>query len=260
MFWFSVVGTLLLLYLVALRCCLLIGPGAVFLLNSAVIYQSIAAKDLHAHAEAVLKPLERNDLKEARNKLSRIVGRDTDLLDECGITRGVVESVAESLTDGMIAPLFWATIGGAPGALVYRAANTLDSIVGHRTEAYESFGKASARIDDVLTWVPARLCATLFCFCKRENFLGTIRAEAADHASPNAGWTESAMAHVLGVRLGGDNFYDGKLVRGPIFHPAGRLPQVADIRRSLRWMWTVAGVGAGFLLAVSFCLNKLQSK
>ena len=259
-FWFSVVGTLLVLYVATRRLCLLVGPDAVSILDSLIIYQAIAARDLYCHAVAVLKPLIAQDLVEARKRLSWLVGRDTQCLDEPEVVRGVIESVAENLTDGIIAPLFWSVIGGAPGALVYRAANTLDSIVGHRTEAYQEFGKASARIDDCLNWVPARFCAILFCLCARENFLGTIRTEAAAHASPNAGWGESAMAQVLGVRLGGDNFYDGALVRGPVFNPSGRRVGIADIHSSLRWMWRVSAAGTGVLLLATFLINKMQSK
>jgi adenosylcobinamide-phosphate synthase len=258
-FWFCVVGTLMALYLNARRFCLLAGPGAVSVLDSIIIYQAIAAKDLHEHAEAVLQLLVRQDLVAARKRLSWLVGRDTQSLDESEISRAAIESVAENLTDGIIAPFFWSVVGGAPGALVYRAANTLDSIVGHRTAAYEKFGKASARIDDFLNWAPARISAILFCVCSGKN-LGIIRAEAACHASPNAGWGESAMAHALGVRLGGDNYYDGKLVRGPVFNPAGRPPWSGDIKKSLNWMWAISAAGIGlFLLATTF-INKLRSK
>jgi adenosylcobinamide-phosphate synthase len=259
-FWFSVIGTLLILYVAARRLCFLIGPAAVSILDSVVIYQVIAARDLHCHAEAVLKGLVAGDLVETRNRLSWLVGRDTQCLDEPEVIRGVIESVAENLTDGIVAPLFWSVIGGAPGALVYRTANTLDSMVGHRTDAYEEFGKASARIDDCLNWVPARLCAILFCLCAGRNFLGTIRTEAAGHASPNAGWGESAMAQVLGVRLGGNNFYDGMLVRGPVLNPTARRAGIADIPKALNWMWRITAAGAGVFLLATFFINRIQSK
>ena len=259
-FWFSAVGTLLVLYVFARRFCGLLGSGAEFVLDTAIIYQALAARDLHCHAEAVLRPLLCHDLVEARKRLSWLVGRDTQSLDESEIARGVIESVAESLTDGIVGPLVWSMIGGAPGALVYRAANTLDSMVGHRTELYEDFGKASARADDFLNWLPARFCAFLFCLCKRENLLATIHAEAGGHASPNAGWGESAMAHVLGVRLGGENFYDGDLVKGPVFNAAGRRAGNEDIQESLNWMWRISAAGAGIILVTTFLLNKLRSK
>jgi len=255
-FWFAVVGTVVILYLLVRRCSILIDPRAALLFDTVVIYQAIAAKDLHDHAEAVLESLVQQDLAGARDRLSWLVGRDTQSLDEAEIARAVIESVAESLTDGIIAPLFWSMIGGAPAALIYRAANTLDSMVGHRTYAYEKFGKASAYIDDFLNWAPARICGVLFCLGERKRLLGTIRAEAASHASPNAGWGESAMAHVLGVRLGGDNFYDGKLARGPVFNPAGHRPEVEDIRKSLKWMWRISAMGAGLILVIALSISK----
>ena len=132
-------------------------------------------------------------------------------------------------------------------------------MVGHRTDAYEKFGKASARIDDLLNWAPARICAILFCFCARKNLLRTISIEAAGHSSPNAGWGESAMAHALGVRLGGDNFYDGKLVRGPVFNPSGRRAAIGDVPRSLNWMWRISAASAGVILLTAFSIGKSKS-
>jgi adenosylcobinamide-phosphate synthase len=258
-FWFCVVGTLVTFYMLARRFCFLIGPGAVLFFDSIIIYQAIAARDLHSHAEAVLKLLIRQDLAGARNRLSLLVGRDTQSLDESEISRAAIESVAESMTDGIIAPLFWSVLFGAPGALVYRAANTLDSMVGHRTNSYEKFGKASARIDDFLNWAPARICALLFCLFGRKN-VGIIRVEAARHASPNAGWSESAMAHALGIRLGGDNYYDGRLVRGPVFNLSGRLASIGDIKKSLNWMWAISAAGISVFLLIAALRDKLRPK
>jgi adenosylcobinamide-phosphate synthase len=257
-FWGLVTGTILTFYAISYCLLAMFGSGATWLLNTLIIYQSIAAMDLHRHVQAVHKPLAAGDLVDARNRLAGIVGRDTQTLGEPEISRATIESVAESLTDGIVAPLFWSVIGGAPGALFYRTANTLDSMVGHRTDAYEKFGKASARIDDWLNWVPARICALLFCSFRPARRWNTIRREAEAHASPNAGWSESAMAYALGVRLGGDNYYDGQCVRGPVFNPAGRIAETADIQRSLTWMWRIAGACAGLLLAVSFWLNHLH--
>jgi adenosylcobinamide-phosphate synthase len=259
-FWGLVTGTILTFYAISYCLLAMFGSGATWLLNTLIIYQSIAAMDLHRHVQTVLRPLVAGDLVEARNRLAGIVGRDTQTLGEPEISRATIESVAESLTDGIVAPLFWSVIAGAPGALVYRTANTLDSMVGHRTDAYEKFGKVSARIDDWFNWVPARICALLFCLSRSARRWNTIRREAAAHASPNAGWSESAMAYALGVRLGGDNYYDGQCVRGPVFNPSGRTAETADIARSLTWMWRIAGACAGLLLAVSFCLNYLRSR
>ena len=149
-FWALVAGTMLAIYTAAHRVCSMLNPLATRALETFVIYQAIAARDLTRHVKAVIVPRASGDLAAARSRLAWIVGRDTEALGEPGISRAAIESVAESTTDAVIAPLFWSCVAGAPGALLYRAANTLDSMVGHRTEAYEKFGKASARIDDVL--------------------------------------------------------------------------------------------------------------
>jgi len=207
-----------------------------------VMYQTIAARDLHRHVREVIRPLSSGNLPLARQNLAMIVGRDTENLDETGITRAGIESAAESITDGILAPLFWALLAGAPGALLYRISNTLDSMVGHRDAKYERMGKVSARIDDLLSWIPARLTALMFWFWRPSLHLSVVVHEAGGHASPNAGWAESAMAHVLNVRLGGDNWYQGDRVTGPVFNPAGRAAQLPDLENALRWMWKTTGL------------------
>jgi adenosylcobinamide-phosphate synthase len=252
LFWFLVVGTTVGGYVAVRFVCSLINPILSSVLDILVIYQAIAAKDLHHHAKMVMQALVSGDLGMARARLSFMVGRDTRDLDASEISRATIESVAESLVDGMVAPLFWAVIGGAAGALIYRTANTLDSMVGHRTPAYERFGKASALIDDLLNWAPARLCALLICLFHVRTDLPKVWREAGAHASPNAGWPEAAMAYALGVRLGGTNFYDGVPIQGPIFNVSGRVAGVGDIKISLSRIWWVvlAAGGACLLLAL----------
>jgi adenosylcobinamide-phosphate synthase len=254
-FWGMAAGTMFAGYTIVYWFCARL--GATWLLNTLLIYQAIAAKDLHRHVRAVFQPLAAGNLAEARGRLAWIVGRDTETLNETEISRAAIESVAESLTDAIVAPLFWSLIAGGPGALIYRTANTLDSMVGHRTDAYEKFGKASARIDDLLNWVPARICALFLCFFHSARRWGAICREAASHASPNAGWSEAAMAYALGVRLGGDNYYEGRCIRGPVFNPSGRAAGTVDIANSLTWMWRVAGACAGFFLLISFFLSRI---
>jgi adenosylcobinamide-phosphate synthase len=258
-FWGLVTGTIFVGYTISYFLSARLGRTATWLLNTLIIYQSIAATDLHRHARAVFRPLATGDLPEARRRLAWIVGRDTETLSGPEISRATIESVAESLNDAIVAPLFWSVIAGGPGALVYRTANTLDSMVGHRTEVYERFGKASARIDDFLNWIPARICAFFFCFFDSTRHWRAICREAASHASPNAGWTEAAMAYALGVRLGGDNYYDGHCVRGPVFNSSGRDACGTDIARSLAWMWRIAGACAGFFL-FSILLSRWRLK
>ena len=259
-FWILVAGTMLAIYAAAHRICSALNPLAAQVLETLVIYQAIAPMDLSRHVKAIILPLAKGNLAAARSRLAWIVGRDTEALGESEISRAAIESVAESTTDAVIAPLFWSFVAGAPGALLYRTANTLDSIVGHRTDAYEKFGRASARIDDVLNWLPARICAGTFCVFRSAVHWKTIRREAAAHASPNAGWGEAAMAYALGVRLGGDNFYDGQCIHGPVFNASGRAAAAADIASSLVWMWRIAGVCSAVFVALSFALKSFPVK
>ncbi len=212
-----------------------VNPTWGMLLDIFVLYQSIAAKDLLVHVKAVLKPLKEANIDLARKNLSMVVGRDTANLDENGIAKACVETTAESLNDGIIAPLFWMVLlGGAPGALLFRIVNTLDSMVGHRDEAYEKIGKCSARLDDILGWIPSRLCGLLISLHTKNRKWDIISSEAKKHASPNAGWPESAMAHRLDIQLGGDNHYDGILLKGPIFNPNGDNCEIEHISQSTR--------------------------
>ena len=258
LFWFMVIVTILAGYIIIHDICSLVSPVASFVFDVFVIYQAIAARDLHKHARSILQALVSGEMSAARKRLSYMVGRDTQDLNASEISRATIESVSESLVDGVVAPLFWAVIGGAPGALIYRTANTLDSMVGHRTPVYEKFGKASARIDDLLNWAPARLCALMIYLFRRPASWPTIRREAAGHASPNAGWPQAAMAYALGVRLGGTNYYDGEPVQVPVFNPSGRTACIDDVRVSLARIWWVVFVAGGvcFLLSFSGSLSR----
>jgi adenosylcobinamide-phosphate synthase len=260
LFWFMVVGTMLAGYAIIHIICSLISPIVSYVFDVFIIYQAIAARDLHRHAKLILQALVSGELSLARKRLSYIVGRDTQHLDASEISRATIESVSESLVDGIVAPVFWAVIGGAPGALIYRTANTLDSTVGHRTPDYEKFGKASARIDDLLNWAPARLCALMICLFRVPASWRKVRREAAAHASPNAGWPEAAMAYALGVRLGGTNYYDGEPVEGPVFNASGRAAATNDIKSSLTRIWWVVLAAGGVVLLMAFLNLDHQSQ
>lgn len=190
-------------------------PIAGIILEGILISTTIAHKGLKDAALEVYRPLEKGNMAEARLKLSYIVGRDTDKLDEAEIVRGTVETVAENTSDGLTAPLFWGFIGGAPLAIVYRAINTCDSMVGYKNEKYESFGWASARLDDVVNWIPSRITGTLMLLGHRPKHMSRKKAwnilfrDAKKHPSPNSGWLEAAVASLLGVQLGGVNYYQG---------------------------------------------------
>ncbi|MBU8879911.1 adenosylcobinamide-phosphate synthase CbiB [Bacillus sp. FJAT-29790] len=192
-----------------------IHPVVGILIEGVIISTAIAQKSLKEAALSVYEPLARGDMDVARQKLSYIVGRDTSMLDEPEIVRAAVETVAENTSDGITAPLFWAIIGGAPLALAYRAINTCDSMVGYRNEKYKDFGWASARLDDVVNWIPSRL--TSFCMMLSNRFeklscreaWHILMRDAKKHPSPNSGWGEAAVAAIMGVQLGGVNYYKG---------------------------------------------------
>jgi adenosylcobinamide-phosphate synthase len=180
-----------------------------------LISTTIAAKGLKEAGLAVYVELRRGDLPAARKALGMIVGRDTAGLDSPEIVRGTVETVAENIVDAIISPLFFALLGGAPLAMAYRAVNTLDSMVGYKNDKYRDLGWASARLDDVANYIPARITALLLTLCAwllRLDWRGcwrTVLRDARLHPSPNSGYPESAVAGALGIRLGGENVYHG---------------------------------------------------
>lgn len=181
-------------------------------------YTTLAGRDLFDHVQSVSGELEGRNLQGAREAVAMIVGRDSATLTESEIVRATVETIAESTSDGIIAPLLYLTLGGAPLALAYKAVNTLDSMVGHRDARYEYFGWASARIDDVMNWIPARLTGSFIALAAgvttgqwyrvRESWY-ILHRDGDKHPSPNSGRPEAAMAGALGIQLGGRNYYDG---------------------------------------------------
>lgn len=182
-----------------------------------LIATTISRRSLKEAALEVYEPLKEGNLEAARLKLSYIVGRDTENLGEGEIVRGTVETVAENTSDGVTAPLFWALIGGAPLALLYRAINTCDSMVGYKNEKYIDFGWASARLDDVVNWIPSRVTGVVMLMSHRPHYSHPKEAwsilfrDAKKHPSPNSGWTEAAVAAILGFQLGGINYYKGRI-------------------------------------------------
>lgn len=186
-----------------------------------IIYWAIAPRDLAAHAMRVYRSLRTGDIETARQKVAMLVGRDVKDLDEREVSRAAVESVAESAIDGVTAPLFWAVVAGPAGAIAYRAANTLDSMFGHKDEKYLRFGWASARLDDLANLIPARLTglfvalAALLAGQRPWNCLKILARDRRKHESPNSAFGEAAFAGALGVRLGGRNYYDGAPIDRP---------------------------------------------
>jgi adenosylcobinamide-phosphate synthase len=198
----------------------------------------LAQRSLVEHVAAVAAGLRRG-LPEGRNAVAMIVSRDTDAMDDSAVARAAIESAAENLSDGVIAPAFWFAIGGLPGLLIYKITNTADSMVGYRTPRHAAFGWAAARLDDLLNLVPARLTALLIALpAGLLGALPAIRADARLHRSPNAGWPEAAMARALGIALAGPRAYDGKPRDFPWVNAAGRKPLLPrDIDAAIRLLW-----------------------
>ncbi|MCY2992625.1 MAG: adenosylcobinamide-phosphate synthase CbiB [Planctomycetota bacterium] len=230
-------------------------PLAADVVSILVIYTTVAARDLARHSRVVFHALAAGDLSEARRRVGAIVGRDTDRLDEAGVVRAVVESVAESTVDGVTAPLLFAVVGGPVAALVYRAVNTLDSMFGHQDDRYREFGWAAARIDDWANYLPARLTAPLISVAAlllRQWPAQALRILARDgrkHASPNSGLPEAAMAGALGVQLGGLTYYDGQPFPKPTIGDAVVPLSPRHIRRANGLMYVTAGLFLALILA-----------
>jgi len=202
----------------------------------------LAARSLFDHVRAVAKPLASGDLPAARLAVSMIVGRDVEAMDEGGVATAALESLAESFCDGVVAPVFWFVVGGLPGLFVYKAVNTADSMIGHMEPRWRAFGWAAARADDVMNWIPARIAGCLIALGGWQGWRIMWR-DARKHASPNAGWTEAAMAGALRVRLGGPVRYDGITAQRPDFGDWAP-PRAHDLRRGLR----VYGVACAVLM------------
>ena len=200
----------------------------------------LAQKSLVQHVQAVADAL-RLSVGDGRLMVARIVGRDTAAMDQPAVARAAIESAAENLSDGVIAPAFWFLVAGLPGILIYKIVNTADSMIGHRTPRYEQFGWASARCDDVLNWVPARLTALLgLVMFGRLGDWGDVARDARLHRSPNAGWPEAAIARVLNIALSGPRWYHGTLRNEAFINPQGRHdlgPQ--DIDAALHVLWRI---------------------
>jgi len=197
----------------------------------------LAQRSLVDHVRAVADAL-RLSLPEGRRRVARIVGRDTAALDEAGVARAAIESAAENLSDGVVAPALAFALFGLPGLMVYKITNTADSMIGHRTPRHQDFGWAAARLDDVLNWVPARLTAALIALSHGRFDPAPILRDAPLHRSPNAGWPEAAMAVVLNVALSGPRSYNGVTSDFPWVWPEGRRSMgAADVDTACAALW-----------------------
>lgn len=212
----------------------------------------LAQRSLVQHVQSVGDAL-RLSLGDGRFMVSRIVSRDTKNMDQSAVARSAIESGAENLSDGVIAPAFWFLIGGLPGLLIYKIVNTADSMIGYKTERHKDFGWAAARLDDVLNWVPARLTALSMALAHFG--LGqwkAIRSDAALHRSPNAGWPESAMARALKISVAGPRSYDGVMQDFPYVNPKGRKTLSADdVDACCRALWLTWAVGLAIVVMLA---------
>ena len=195
----------------------------------------VAMRSLQDHVAAVAMPLIAGELPAARHAVSMIVGRNPDALDEAGVARAALESLAENSSDGIVAPVFWGAVAGLPGIAVYKMINTLDSMIGHRSPRYLQFGWASARLDDLVNLIPARATGALFAVvCGKPLRAGRVMMrDASRHRSPNAGWPEGAMAGALGVRLSGPRIYDGLVAPEPWLNEGAPDPLPASVTQGL---------------------------
>ncbi|MEW6436005.1 MAG: adenosylcobinamide-phosphate synthase CbiB [Pseudomonadota bacterium] len=218
------------------------GPSIFGMAILALLASSLLAqRALHDHVKAVADALARDGLAAGRAAVEQIVGRDTAVLDEAGVARAAIESLAENFSDGVVAPAFWLAVGGFVGGLLYKTINTADSMVGHRSPRFANFGWASARLDDLVNLPASRLATLLLAFAAAFDGLALARdafkaawRDARKHLSPNAGWPEAAMAGALGLKLGGRRLYDESIVEGAFMGDGRTAATAQDIRRALK--------------------------
>jgi len=237
-----------------------IHPYVQLVVMSVMCCQLLATKSLKDESMKVYRELEKEDLEGARYAVSMIVGRDTKSLDEKGVTKAAVETVAENTSDGIIAPLFYMAIGGPVLGFFYKAVNTMDSMVGYKNEKYQYFGTAAAKFDDIVNFVPARLAAFLMILgsglmkMRFKNAWKIYVRDHANHASPNSAHTEAVMAGALGVQLAGDAYYFGKLHHKPTIGDPIREIEPKDIKRANGLLYMTSLLAMVLVVAVRICL------
>ncbi|NBH15440.1 cobalamin biosynthesis protein CobD [Lachnospiraceae bacterium] len=244
----------------ALFWCYHIHPAAGILLEALMCGTLLAAKSLQAESMKVAEALEMEGLSAAREAVSMIVGRDTRQLDEAGVIRAAVETVAENTSDGVVAPLLFMAFFGGAGGFFYKSVNTLDSMVGYKNDTYQYFGTAAAKLDDFVNFIPARISAMMMiaacglCRMDQKNAWRIYWRDRKKHASPNSAQTEAAAAGALQIQLAGDAWYFGKKYEKPWIGDNIRPPQREDIARSCRLMFATSYLTAAILLAVKGAL------
>ena len=209
------------------------GMGVRLLFDVMIIFYCLAGTTLIREVRNVFLALDRS-LEEGREQVARIVGRDTSELSAQEVRTAALETLAENLSDGVIAPLFWLALLGTPGMLTYKMVNTLDSMIGYRTERYKDFGCWAARIDDVANYIPARLTALLMIIGRKRTLFSFVRRYGKNHASPNSGYPEAALAGILNCRFGGPHYYFGQLFDKPYIGENDRELTTADMEKAIR--------------------------
>ncbi len=225
------------------------------------LWAGFSCKSLAESAETVLQSLKSQNICESRKKLSMIVGRDTDKLDEAGISRATIETVAENSVDGIISPLFYAAIGGTPLLWAFKAISTCDSMVGYKNERYLKFGTFCAKLDDAANYIPARLSLYIYTLAawiggySASNTFKIAKRDAEKHSSPNAGIPEAATSGALQISLGGPSIYGGNIHQKDFFGKEFDAPETKDISKAINLMWIATGVMLGIIGAVWFVLR-----
>lgn len=228
-----------------------------------IIYFCISAKGLVVEGYGVMKYLKEGDIKKARKRLSYIVGRDTENLDSNGVIRAVIETIAENISDGVIAPILFAGIFGAAGSMVYKAVNTMDSMFGYKNDRYIEFGYFPAKLDDVFNYIPARITGILIVissfFLKKnyKNSLKTYKRDRYNHTSPNSAHPEAAMAGALDIQLGGSNYYFGKIVEKPLIGDKIKEIEVCDVKNTIDILYLSSTIGCMLALIVRYIISKI---
>ncbi len=233
-----------------------------YLVEAFLIYQILALKSLDYESRKVLIELRNGDMKNARKALSYIVGRDTTTLNDKEVTRATVETIAENISDGIIAPLFFTFIGGIPLGMAYKAINTLDSMVGYKNDRYIHFGWASAKLDDLVNFIPARLTgiliviASLWMGYNWRNSISILKRDCRNHSSPNSGYPEAAMAGALEIQIGGTNSYFGQLVYKPTIGEPIKKLHIENIAQTIRIMYSASTIGLALFISFYLLVNK----
>lgn len=226
------------------------------IIEAILIFYCLAGTTLCREVRMVFEAAD-HSLEAGRRQVARIVGRDTTQLSDQEVRKAALETLAENLSDGVVAPLFWLLVGGVPGMMTYKMVNTLDSMIGYRTERYREFGTVAARIDDVANWIPARLTALLMVLTGGwgRRFLGLlqfVRTFGPRHASPNSGWPEAALAGILNCRFGGPHVYFGEVIEKPFIGDHERKLKTADMKTAIRVNQRVEVVMVAILLVIFY--------